>query len=136
MFSKIFDLLADTPTNAVLRERIADIRAESQRLVDRVEELERKYADAMEQLAEARRQLAAQASAKEQFVKHSGVLWEREATGGYARYPVCPRCELPMNSLEGVLPFRCSQCKFLALFTGRELDRVMKELPSESSATN
>ncbi len=41
----------------------------------------------------------------------------------------CPKCNGPMNSIEGFFPFHCKLCKIDSGFKGEDLARVLSEIP-------
>jgi hypothetical protein len=116
----IVELIADIPTNAVLRlqaqaleKKVIELETENARLVKRVGELERQA------LSSAR---------SDDFVEHRAALFKRKPGGGYSEQPYCFSCKKPMSSHMGILPYSC-MCGYHADFCGHDLQRVMRDLP-------
>ena len=116
----IIELIADIPTNAVLREQ-------AKSLEKKIGELEQENSELKKHLKETESQLAAK-TAIDDLVEHRGVYFKRQPTGGYARTVFCNACRRPMSSSQQVLNYRC-MCGFVADFTGKQLDEVMRSLP-------
>jgi len=131
MFSKLFNgiekLITEHGSAAILKERIAQLREhvenlqkENDRLQDENRQLENENEDLRQQLE--------QESVPDQFVKHRGMLFRRLPNGNIQDEVYCPACKIPMMSLEGLLPFRCSTCERFASFTGNDLRRILSEI--------
>lgn len=125
--STILELLADIPTNAVLRERITLIREQAQALEKQVAQLQHENATLKMRVSDLESQASSTAAAGE-FVECRGALFKRKPAGGYHLAVYCPRCRGPMMSLEDELPFHCGPCRVSVSFTGRDLSSVMAEL--------
>jgi hypothetical protein len=123
----ITEFLAGIPVNAVLRERIATLIEDKERLSKRVIELEQENAKLVKLASESKRQILAAASADE-FVEHRSALFKRKPGGGYSETPYCFDCKRPMSSHMGMLPYIC-KCGYAADFTGADLHNVMRGLP-------
>jgi hypothetical protein len=116
----IIELIADIPTNAVLREQA---KALEKKIVD----LEQQNDELKKRIKEIESQLAAKTAADD-LVEHRGVYFKRQQNGGYTRTVLCIVCRKPMSSSQQVLNYRC-MCGYVADFTGRQLDEVMRSLP-------
>lgn len=123
MFDKLIELLAALPVNAVLR-------IEVERLIKRVAELEKEIADLSAVVDEQQRQLAAEATRKEQPVKFRGVCWERDSSGRYAADPICPKCHVALWGTEDFIFLECSSCHFRTPFPKGELSAIYAEMLS------
>jgi hypothetical protein len=123
----ITEFLAGIPVNAVLRERIAALIEDKERLTKRVIELEQENARLVKQAGESKHQILA-ASSADQFVEHRSALFKRKPGGGYSETPYCFDCKRPMSSHMGMLPYVC-KCGYAADFTGHQLRDVMRGLP-------
>lgn len=126
--SKILDLLADIPTNAVLRERIVFIREQAEALEKQIAQCEQENTGLKKRVAQLENALAAVAKADE-FVECRGALFKRKPTGGYDLAVYCPSCRGPMISIRGITPFVCTKDSTSVNFTGNSLSAVMRELP-------
>src|ERR1039458_4550468 len=113
----ILDLIADIPTNAVLRLR-------AQALEKKVGELEAEISRLVKRIGELDRQISANAGS-DQFVEHRGVLFKRKPGGGYVEQPYCFVCRKPMSSHMGLMAYGC-MCGYFADFTGSQLAEVMR----------
>ena len=117
----ILELIADIPTNAVLR-------LQAQTLEKQVSDLQQENASLKKRLADLQAQIASKA-ALDEFVECRGAFFKRKPTGGYHNAVFCPDCRGPMMSLMDELPFGCHKCKRSVSFTGHDLPAVMRELP-------
>ncbi len=115
-------------TNDVLRERLALAATQAESLEKEKAALEARVAELEEQLKATLQQLASARKAEE-FVEHRGAMFKRSG-GSYVKAVYCPKCRMSVGSMEGVTPYYCDPCKWMADFTGRELDGVMRELPA------
>ena len=116
----IIELIADIPTNAVLREQ-------AKTLEKKLIELEQENARLKNNIKEIEKQLAAK-TVEETLIEHRGVFFKRLPNGGYAQTVYCIDCHKPMSSGQKVLNYRC-MCGFVADFTGKQLDEIMRSLP-------
>jgi hypothetical protein len=117
----ILELIADIPTNAVLR-------LEAKALEKKVAELEQKCSGLESQVSGLKQQLAAKTVTAD-FVEHKGAFWKRKPDGGYYDDVLCRKCHNPMVSFCKVHPYRCASCEVTVDFTGRELSQIMRSLP-------
>jgi ribosomal protein S27E len=117
----ILELIADVPTNAVLR-------LQAQALEKKVAELEKKCAGLESQVSGLQQELAAKMVTAD-FIEHKGALWKRKPGGGYYDDVLCRECHNPMVSFCKVHPYKCASCGVTVDFTGRELSQVMRGLP-------
>ena len=115
----IVELIADIPTNAVLRLR-------AQALEKKVGELEAENAKLVKRVADLERQVLSSASHTE-FVEHRGALFKRKQGGGYSDQPYCFVCKKPMSSHLDMLPFICF-CGYSVGFSDADLRDVMRGL--------
>jgi len=122
----ISEFLSGIPVNAVLRERIALLLEDKQRLEKQVKELQEANAGLVKDCGTLRSQLAGYQAAAE-YVEHRGVLFKRQARGGYALIPYCAACHVPLGSVEG-LHMSCAKCRFIASFNFEELNSIHLEL--------
>ena len=121
LMKSIVELIADIPTNAVLR-------LQAQALEKKVVELEEENAALKKVVARFQSEAEARARAQE-FVEHRGACFKRRPDGnGYLDTVFCFVCHKPMSSAQGVLSYRC-MCGYVADFNGRQLAEVMKCLP-------
>ena len=105
----------------------AVVLMKNKRLVNRVAELEAEITNLKNEIAEKDRKLT-EFAAKEKFVKHRGVFWEPDTSGGHMPDPICPRCRIVLWQTEDFLPFRCSSCEFKSPFLKSDLISVFGEL--------
>ena len=116
----ILELIADVPTNAVLR-------LQAQALEKKVAELEQKCAGLESQVSSLQSELAAKTIPAE-FVEHRGALFKRRPNGGYYDDVLCRRCKQPMVSFVGEHPVMCNPCGVTVNFAGCDLPMMMLEL--------
>ena len=102
----IIEFLAGIPVNAVLRERIAALIEDNERLSKQVVELEQENAALKKQEGSHRSQILA-ASSPAEFEEHRGALFKRKPGGGYHLAVYCPNCKRSASSFH-VLPYECS----------------------------
>ena len=128
MFRDLLDLAGTVASNEVLKERLAlavdrgeAMEAEKERLEAQVAQLEGQLREALHQLATARQ--------AEEFVEHQGALFKRTGSG-YVNAVYCPSCRTSVGSMQRSMPFYCQRCKWMANFTGGQLEMVMRSLPS------
>ena len=117
----ILELIADVPTNAVLR-------LQAQALEKKVAELEKKCASLESQVSGLQHELAAKTVTAD-LVEHKGALWKRKPGGGYYDDVLCRECHNPMVSFCKIHPYHCDPCNVVVNFNGRELSQVMRSLP-------
>ena len=122
----ISDFLSGIPVNAVLRERIALLLEDKERLEKQLKELQEANAGLVKERGTLRSQLASYQAATE-YVEHRGVLFKRQARGGYALIPYYSSCHVPLSGIEG-FHMACSKCKFIASFSSDELNSIHLEL--------
>jgi DNA-directed RNA polymerase subunit M/transcription elongation factor TFIIS len=65
----------------------------------------------------------------ESFVEFRGGLFKARPGGGYHDAVFCPKCKKAMVSYNKIEPFTCEDCRTAVDFNGRELWRVMQNLP-------
>lgn len=70
----------------------------------------------------------------EHYIEHRGGLFKQKPSGGYHDAVFCIKCRKPMTSFNKLVPFTCNGCHTAVDFTGRELWRVMQELPHTAKA--
>ncbi|MDP6044430.1 MAG: hypothetical protein QGH94_17420, partial [Phycisphaerae bacterium] len=71
-----------------------------------------------------------------QYIGHKGVLFKRNAEGGYLQAVFCPICKRAMSSMADMLHFYCPYCNRRAEFTGKQRPTIMATLPeTEKNAT-
>ena len=127
--SDIISKLADIPTIAVLRERVAFAAEQAKALEKKVEQLERENAALKEENRRLKAELAAK-TREEQFVEHRGALFKRKPEGGYHLAVYCPLCHNPTSAVVDEIPYACTnKCGWVGTFTRRELQKIMAELP-------
>jgi hypothetical protein len=114
MPGKIVDLLADIPTLAVARERLALAQDEIKRLEAENERLRKENVALWTRV---------EAITPPEFVEASGVLWRRRAAGAVEPIAYCPNCRLAMSAFPPGSNelLACSKCDFVAPFRPREL---------------
>lgn len=136
-----FDQVANVLTDVVkvittneLQERIIasidvlrSLEKKVQAVVQENGSLQERLADAVKRAQTAESKIAAQ-PAPNDFVEYRGALFKRR-DGKLDPDAYCPQCEIPMTSLMGDVPFRCSRCKTTVNFTGRDLNRFIHEIP-------
>jgi hypothetical protein len=116
----ILELIADVPTNAVLR-------LQAQALEKKVAELEKKCAGLESQVSSLKQELSAKTIPTE-FIEHRGALFKRRPNGGYDDDVRCRVCKQPMVSFIGESPFHCEQCGVTVNFNGSDLPRLLLEI--------
>jgi hypothetical protein len=127
----ITDFLAGIPVNAVLRERIAALLEDKQRLEKKVETLEKKEADLVRQNSELREEVARHCTPPD-TIKHRGVIFNGVSKGPKGVSIDCARCGVALSNPPpgtGGAPMYCPECGFLAWFNQYGLDHVLSELP-------
>lgn len=91
--SKILDLLADIPTNAVLRERLTLIREQAEIQEKQLAEARAENAKLKDKTAALEKQVNAKPG--DEFVEHRGGFFKRKPEGGYHTAVYCARCKGP-----------------------------------------
>ena len=126
--SDILSKLADIPTNAVLRERLAFAAEQAKALEKKVEQLESENTALKKENSRLKAELSAKAR-EEQFVEHRGALFKRKPDGTYHEAVYCPLCQKPTGSLIDEMVYSCTEsCGWVGTFTPRQLQKVMAEL--------
>lgn len=123
----LLDAVGTAATNAVLKERLNLFVEEAQRMEKENERLQKRTSDLEEQLRAALQELATSRKAEE-FVEHCGAMFKRTGSG-YVKSVYCPVCKVSVGSLEGIMPYYCQRCRWMADFTGNELEAIMAGLP-------
>ena len=127
LIENISTLITEHGSSSILKERLLLFR-------DQMEHLQRKHDGLHEENERLKKTVAdlttelQRKSVPNQFDEHRGVLFKRSADGKVQPDVYCPDCRCVMTSLQGLMPFRCSKCKFTAAFDGRELRSVIDSL--------
>jgi hypothetical protein len=116
----ILELIADIPTNAVLR-------LEAKTLEKQVAELQKRCAE-LESLVSSLKQELATKTVAADFIEHRGAVFKRSPKGGYYDDVLCRKCRQPMVSFVGEHPYMCKPCDIAVNFSGADLARIMQEL--------
>jgi len=133
--TKLFDLLADIPTLAVAKERLALALDRTKACEEENAQMRKRIAELEEQLDDCRRQ-SQQSTRPKQFVEHLGVLFKRLPTGLFESAVYCPKCKLVMSCWQEVFPFSCSVCHFESPFSGEDLGMVFEEVKTTYQTVN
>lgn len=125
----ITDFLAGIPVNAALRERIATLLEDKNRLEKKVEALEKEKADLVKMVGQLREELAKHRTPPDS-VEHRGVLFKGVSKGTDGVQVYCIACGIPLStSPEPDRQFICNRCDFIADFNRNGLSHVLSELP-------
>jgi hypothetical protein len=124
--SKLFDLLADIPTNAVLRERIELIREQAAKTEKQLAEALKENETLRTRVAALEKQVPAKTAGE--FVEHRGVYFKRKPGGGFHHAVYCFACKNPMSSPEGEIPYHCPRCNQMVEFNERQLSGILREV--------
>lgn len=134
------DLINEHGSAAIRLERVELLRDGIKTLQDSHDRLEKSNAKLLEQVTELVKEARTEREKREQverelddlrrqqsqFVRHRGVLFLVE--GGEVEGTVyCPKCEAPMDSVDGFFPYEC-HCKYRAAFVRGELKGVIEEV--------
>lgn len=106
----------------LIREQFEQLQKEHDRLEAENKELKGKIYDLTEELKKV--------SIPDNFFEYRGILARRDADGNIEPDAYCPDCKKPMMSLEGVLPFKCTKCEFVA---GLNRQDLLAAFPKSSS---
>ena len=126
----IIEFLGDIPVNANLRERIATLLEDKQRLEKKIEALEKEKSDLIQEAGRLREELARK-SASPDTVKHRGVVFKGVSKGAKGVEIDCAACGVALSSAppRSSAPMFCPKCGFIAWFNRNGLDHVLSELP-------
>jgi len=127
LFDAIDKLITEHGSATILRERLAQLREEFESLQQKYDWLKAEHQEVKGSNHKLREQLE-QKSVPDQYTEFRGVLFRRLPNGQIQPDAYCPDCKIPMTSLGGVLPLRCSKCHRLASFTGNEIHAVVSQL--------
>jgi hypothetical protein len=127
LIADINQLIAEHGSSSILRERLATLRDDLQRLQEKNDRLEAEHQRALSDNERLREELAKK-SIPDEYTEHRGVLFRRFPSGTIQDEAYCPACKIPMTSLADMLPFACSACKRQASFTGKDLYKVISEI--------
>ena len=122
------DILKEIPTTGVLRERILLLQEKMNDLNEQIIDLKEENTQLKENNRNLQKELE-EFRHQEEFVEHRGAFFKRKPGGGYHLTVYCPRCHNSTYSFQGITPFACEACKWLADFTGKQLKSIMNELP-------
>jgi primosomal protein N' len=128
LLDAIDKLITERGSAAVMDKHLAFVREQASSLEKQVAALQNENRTLKETVAKLQRELSSKMAAEE-FVEHRGALFKPKVGGGYHQAVYCPRCRGPMSSLLGEIPYRCQPCKVSVDFTGKELTKVMSDLP-------
>lgn len=112
----------------IMRERLVLIREQADILQRQIVQLQQENSDLKKRLSISEHQLAAK-TVMEEFVEHRGALFKRKPSGGYHFAVYCSSCQLPMGNAHPEVPFNCGRCHTITSFEGRELEKIIRELP-------
>ncbi len=127
LLSSFDKLITEHGSATILKERIVQLREEFERLKEKHDRLEIENQRLKCEVDDLRKALE-QKTISHEYTEHRGVLFRRLANGQIQDEVYCPSCKVPMTSLMGHTPLRCSKCHFTANFTGRDIERVVKEV--------
>jgi hypothetical protein len=128
IISDIREALKEIPLSDILRERLTTAEQTIEQLEKENINLKEQHRNALEKINKLEKDLMAFRSAKTEFVEERGALFKRRPEGGYHKAVFCPKCRMPMGSMEGVLPYACDKCKIVLDFTGDDLPEILREL--------
>jgi hypothetical protein len=126
----IADFLAGIPVNGVLRDRIATLLEDKQRLEKKIETLEKEKAELIRQAGELRQEIA-QYQTPPDTVRYRGVVFKGVSKGAKGVEIDCAACRVALSNPPPRMrqPMFCSKCGFIAWFNQNSLDHVLLELP-------
>src|SRR4051812_43244166 len=103
----IADLLASIPVNAVLRERVTEIKTRCEALEQKVIDLEKQNCRLVQENAELNGKLLAKGS-PEQWINSRGVRFKKTAKGGIEPDAYCARCDdTTLFAIDNDFPLSC-----------------------------
>ena len=113
---------------AIMRGRLGLIKKQAEAVEKQLVDSQKENATLKVKTTELESQIAYWTK-KDEFVEGRGALFKRKPEGGYYVCVYCPKCFGPMSSLANEIPFNCGVCHTKVGFTGKELSKVMGELP-------
>ena len=125
--SMIGKWIGELPVADVLKQRLELVKEQYESLEAEVAKLRDENSVLRHRVTELESSLR-NVAVDAEFIELRGALFKKEPNGSFHDAVYCPRCKGPMSSLEGAVPYRCSQCKTMVDFTGDELNAVRKEL--------
>lgn len=120
-------LITEHGSSAIQKERIVQLREQLERLQHEHERLATEHQRVLSENQRLREELEKK-SVPDRYLEHRGVLFRRLQNGTIQDEAYCPACKIPMTSLGGILPLRCSNCKREASFTGQALHKIVSEI--------
>jgi hypothetical protein len=124
----ITEFLAGIPVNAVLRERIARLLEDKERLIEEVKALQKDKADLVHANSQLREELAKHLM-PEDSAHYQGALLKGISKGPDLVEVHCYVCRIPLSSLPDDGGFVCNRCGFIASLNRNGLSHILSKLP-------
>ena len=124
-------LITEHGSSSIMRDHIALLREEAASIEKKLVACQRRCAELQGENAHLRKDLE-RYSASDDFVEFRGALFKRKGPDDYDPTVRCPSCQMPISSLEQMLPYHCSGCNVTLDFTGADLPSVLRELRAEN----
>lgn len=119
-------LITEHGSSSILRDRLIQIREDLTRVEQEKDRLQAECQQLKQQVKDLQKELEAKA-VPDEYTEHRGVLFRR-VSGSIQDEAYCPECKIPMTSLMGATPLRCSKCRRTASFTGNDIRRIISEI--------
>lgn len=126
LFAAIEKLITEHGSASILRERVDALREQFERVEQEKDRLQAENKELIDQVRELQGELQKKA-VPDEYMEHRGVLFRR-VSGSIQDEAYCPECKIPMTSLMGATPLRCSKCRRTASFTGNDIRRIIREI--------
>jgi hypothetical protein len=123
----ITEFLAGIPVNAVLRERIARLLEDKERLVEEVKALEKDKANLVRTNGQLREELSKHLM-PEDSAHYQGALLKGISKGPDLLEVHCYVCRIPLSSVPDDDGFVCNRCGFIASFNRNGLSHILSKL--------
>lgn len=120
-------LITEHGSSTIQKERIVQLREQLERLQHEHDRLNTEHQQVLSENQRLRAELEKK-SIPDEYTEHRGALFRRLTNGTIQDEAYCPACKIPMTSLGGMLPLRCSKCKREASFTGKALHKIVSEI--------
>lgn len=127
IFDAVGSLLGSLPLNEVLRERFALVQDQIKGMETELVNLKAENAQLKKENAKLKEELLVNSESQD-FIESRGALFKRIPSGGFDPDAYCKFCRIPMVSLQGYLPFKCTSCNRTVNFTGRDLRGIVSKL--------
>ena len=123
-------LLNEHASASALRDHLALVNAQLKVAVDENERLKKRVAELVDLSSDLAGQLKTKAIGQE-FEEEGGVLFKRNPRGGYHKVPYCPKCRLPLGTMNPAMPYACTQqCGFISDIFQHDVPALIATLPA------